>query len=964
MNSLAGQPDPNSQHIFSEAAAGTRRLYAFCDAFFTELAGLGVRCAVVSPGSRSAPLALASQRLNQTVVLDERSAGFVALGMAKATRRPVVLICTSGTAAANYLPAVVEASQAQVPLLVLTADRPISVRHWGASQAIDQSLLYANQVRWFAEVTPPLEKTVQSARHFANRAFREADRGGPVHLNWPIDKPLEPPDAFGVTADQPASGTARTPAHSDGNPTRSATLAAEKLSQLADKRGLLIVGSCDFNSQTAQAIANFAVKANWPVLCEATSGLRFAGQNQELSSPIMAYGHFLCACKDLLPPPETVVRVGPNPIDAALLDFLSCHPPALSIGEPDRWDDPDFLVEEIVQGVIGEIFSQATEMVAAGTGLAAGAAGSTKSNWLTLWRQADEAAHRALTSALAEGSTQGLSQAHAAHILSDSLKDDQTLYVASSLAVRDFEFFAGKHPANVRVLSNRGANGIDGTVSSAIGAALGVALGDAADAAADAAPNTTPGAPTNTAPGALPDAARDGSEPAKDAPSPAGNVTLLVGDLALLHDLGALILAGQLGVSLRVVLLNNDGGGIFSQLPIAEAVPAETFKRLFTAPHNLEFDFLGAFPGVSYQKIALPSDLRRILNDDPGSAAPQPQLGAHVNILEVPCDASAHLRQLARCHLLVRKALESIQPGDAPDLPPEPKMEPVQPQPPKPQTIQKPLPLLHATEWSTAGRQVQSKELPVVLLHGFMGSISSMRGIVGDLFHNYRVVAVDLPGHGKSLMPLDPQSFSMETAVELLWKTLADKGISKAHFIGYSMGGRVALSAGVHSAHKVASMVCLGTSPGILDPQERAERQQADWHKADTLLADGLDSFVEAWLNQPLFESLRQRMSKREYKDYLQQRLANDSDNLALSLRYMGTGSMPPLHTSLKDAPFPCLWIAGEDDQKYRSIALEMAQQMPNGQMAVISHSNHATYLENQAATMRNIRNFLASVAG
>lgn len=946
MNSPADLTDPNSQPSFNQATARTRRLYQFCEAFFAELAGLGVCCAVISPGSRSTPLALTSQRLNQTVVLDERSAGFVALGLAKASRRPVVLICTSGTAAANYLPAVVEACQSQTPLLVLTADRPISVRHWGAAQTIDQSQLYAGQVRWFAEVSPPLEQTAQAARHFASRAFREAEAGGPVHLNWPIAKPLEPPDGFGFQASQPASRAASLPAR----PVRPAAPAAEKLAQLAQQRGVLVVGSCDFNSQTTQAIVGFAAQASWPILCEATSGLRFGSQSQESANPIMAYGHFLCDCADLLPQPETVVRVGPNPVDAALLDFLSRHPPALSLGAADRWDDPDFLAGEIWQGDIGTIFSQAAELAATATTDALDAASTTNatgasattsatdtnsttnataktsttdaSNWLRQWRQADVAVHRALTSALAEGATQGLSQAHAVHILSHSLQDGQMLYVASSLAVRDFEYFAGRHAASARVLCNRGANGIDGTVSSAIGAALGAASTDQA-----------------------------------------GEVTLLVGDLALLHDLTALLWAGQLDVRLRVLLLNNNGGGIFAQLPIAQATPAETFNRLFTTPHNLKFDFLAAWPGVSYQTIASPSDLRRILNAGPAPAALAPQPEAHVQILEVPCNTSAHLKQLDRCRLLVRQALESAQLERPADLPaePEPKPEPAQPQASRPRTSLGPLPLLHATEWSTAGRQVQPGELPVVLLHGFMGSIAAMRGMVGDLFHSYRVLAVDLPGHGKSLLPTDPQNFSMETTVELLWKTLAEKGISKAHFIGYSMGGRVALSAGVHSAPNVASMICLGTSPGIADPQERAARRQADWHQADTLLADGLDSFVAAWLNQPLFASLEQRMSKQEFADYRRQRLANDPENLAMCLRYLGTGSMTPLHSRLKEVSFPSLWLAGEDDPKYRSIALEMAQQMPNSQMAVIRHSNHATYLENQAETMRHIRNFLAA---
>ncbi len=804
--------EPAQAHT-SEVNSHTKRLYLFCEAFFAELAGLGVREAVVSPGSRSTPLALASQALNQTVVLDERSAGFVALGLAKATRSAVVLICTSGTAAANYVPAVVEAFHAQVPLLLLTADRPLAVRHWGASQTINQSQLYGNHVGWFAEVVPPLENTAQAARHFACRALAQASSGAPVHLNWPIDKPLEPPDAALKLTDL---ATIRPQADSEGQtfspshnfpPVHNAVLAA-KLSQLADSKGVLIVGSCDLNFPTAQAVVNFAASAGWPILSEATSGLRFLGSEQ-----VLANGHFLGECEDLLPQPEVVVRVGPYPIDVALLEFLRQHPPAVAISAASMnaaggWADPDFLAQELWQGDLIEIFSQAADRTA--EKIAAqkksdpkrpARAAAKQTSWLGHWKQADEAAHQALTSVLAQGAIQGLSQAHAVRILSDCLEDDHLLYVASSLAVRDLEFFASQRPVGVRVLANRGANGIDGMISSAIGAALGTS----------------------------------------------GKVTLLLGDLALLHDFGALILASQLGVSLRIVLLNNNGGGIFDQLPIANRISSETFTKLFTTPHNLEFDFSG--------------------------------------------------------------------------------------------------------------------QVPVVLLHGFMGSIASMRDLVGGLFHDYRVLAVDLPGHGKSLMPPDPEHFSMETAVELLWKTLDSKGIHRAHLVGYSMGGRVALSAGVYSPQRVASLICIGASPGISDSQQRAARRQADFHQADTLLADGLESFLNTWLSQPLFQNLPKRMSAKEFEAYQQQRLLNDPENLAMSLRYMGTGSMAPLHAQLQQALFPCLWLAGEEDQKYRNIALEMAQLMPRGSMSVISNSNHAAHIENLPETLRTISNFLASAA-
>lgn len=917
------------------------RTYSFCQAFFAHLARLGVRSVVVSPGSRSTPLALCSQVLSQTVVLDERSAGFVALGMAKATRAPVALICTSGTAAANYLPAVVEAAYAGVPLLALTADRPMSVRHWGASQTIDQSRLYGDHAAWFSEVIVPERNFDQAARQLAQRAFARASRGAPVHLNWPLGKPLEPPADFamdgamadGYGADRSVADEV-THAAADAGTT---TTAARKLSDLANQRGVLVVGSCDLDESGARAVMRFAEAAGWPILSEATSGLRFAGKQ---SNTALASGHFLCQNLDLLPQPEAVVRVGPNPLDAALLDFLRHNRPALTLDTAGRWSDPEFLSQEFHHGHLADIFDLAAELTSG--------SGTTSRDWLARWQRADEAAGQAIAAVLAGDATQGLSQAQAVRILAGSLEDDDLVYVASSFAIRDFEIFAGTQSSRVRVLANRGANGIDGMISSAIGAALG---------------SRRP-------------------------------VTLLLGDLALLHDLGALVLAAQLGsdqgsglgaglgARLRVLLFNNNGGGIFAQLPVAEAVPAETFGRLFTTPHGLDFGFLGALPRVSYGKVSEPSELRAVL-DDRGDKSSEGRK-ADVEIWEIPCKNSTRRQQLDNCQQAVRNALERAIPdvasaGPAVSAGPasaNPALDPTQsealpetaspPTPPGPtppgSTSPGPTPQLHATQWSTAGQQSQPNDIPLVLLHGFMGSVSAMRPLVGQLFHRHKVIAVDLPGHGKSLMPPVPDWFTPEAAGQLFWQTLDQRGVEQAHLVGYSMGGRLALCAALQQPQRVASVVCLGATPGIADPQQREQRRQQDNRKADALLADGLEKFLDDWLAQPLFSSLSQKMSPQEFEAYRQQRLANDPENLALSLRHMGTGSMSPLHDQLAAADFECLWLAGQDDQKYRAIALEMAQAMPQGSTAVIADSGHAVYVENLAETARLIANFLASL--
>ncbi len=958
-------------------ADNSHRTYTFCQAFFAQLARLGVRSAVVSPGSRSTPLALCSQVLSQAVVLDERSAGFVALGMAKATRTPVVLICTSGTAAANYLPAVVEAAHAGVPLLVLTADRPMSVRQWGASQTIDQSRLYGDHAGWFSEVIAPAGNVARAGSLLAQRAFARASRGAPVHLNWPLDKPLEPPNDFvvdeagweaGMEADMGTDADADFGARAADAAANAAAdaVAAKKLSKQVGQRGVLVVGGCDLDEPAAQAVVRFAEAAGWPILSEATSGLRFgaggsdtASTNTASTNTVLGNGHFLCQNRDLLPQPEVVVRVGPNPLDVALQDFLRHNRPTLTLDMADSWSDPEFLSQEFHHGNLADIFSLAAESISgSGSGSGPGAGGH---DWLALWQRADEAAGQAIAAVLAGDATQGLSQAQAVRILAGSLEDGDLVYVASSFAIRDFEIFAGARSAGagaggagsagarsagVRVLANRGANGIDGMVSSAIGAAVGS------------------GRP----------------------------VTLLLGDLALLHDMGALVLAAQLGVVLRVLVFNNNGGGIFTQLPVAEAVPAEIFSRLFITPHDLDFGFLGALPGVEYGKVSEPSELRAVLGgrgDSPGDGQDDETSKSDktaVQIWEVPCKSSTRSQQLDNCRQAVRNALERALPTDSsasstsPNSPASPALKPAhippfhfsehhrqKPHPQEPATHGPtlppgPTPKLHATQWSTAGRQSQQQDIPLVLLHGFMGSVAAMRPLVGELFHRHKVIAVDLPGHGKSLMPQVPDWFDPEAASQLFWQALDERGVEQAHLVGYSMGGRLALCAALQQPERIASVVCLGATPGIADPHEREQRRQQDDRKANALLADGLEKFLDDWLAQPLFASLSQKMSPQEFEAYRQLRLGCDPENLALSLRHMGTGSMAPLHDQLAAADFDCLWLAGQDDQKYRAIALEMAQAMPRGSTAVIADAGHAVHVENLAETARLISNFLASL--
>ena len=269
---------------------------------------------------------------------------------------------------------------------------------------------------------------------------------------------------------------------------------------------------------------------------------------------------------------------------------------------------------------------------------------------------------------------------------------------------------------------------------------------------------------------------------------------------------------------------------------------------------------------------------------------------------------------------------------------------------------------------------------PVLLLHGFTGSAETMNGLCEELseslreklteslsddtdeslLETHRVFAIDLPGHGNAATPHAIEHFSMQATVSHLWEALDALGVERANLVGYSMGGRVALSAAVACPKRVAKIVCLGASPGIADPIERNNRKLADESLADSILSNGVEQFVDEWLSQPLFATLAERLSKSDFQATREQRLANTPEGLALSLRGIGTGTMEPLHEALAAADFPCLWIAGAEDTKFAAIAQEMSRAMPNGSHALIPDSGHSVHLENPAATLSAISSFLA----
>lgn len=563
---------------------------AFATVLVDELARCGLREAVIAPGSRSAPLAMALWEraraggepagLRLHVRIDERSAAFLALGLAKASGRPVAVVCTSGTAAAHLHAAVIEADEAGVPLIVLTADRPPELRGTGANQTIDQVKLYGAAVRLFCEAGVPEARPGMTAywRSLACRAWSAAagEPGGfpgPVHLNLPLREPLVP----GI-ADAGPGGGAGWPesldGRADGAPwTRPAgradgTHAGPPALELPwAERGVIVAGD---GSADPGSLLALAAAAGWPVLAEPSSGARQGGNALAAHAYLLDTPGFLAAHR-----PEIIVSSGRPGLSRGQIAFLgrSDGPPrhVIIAQGPGRWADP---------ARAGTDVAAAVRLAGAPTpgGPRPGAA-----PWLASWRAADAAARAAADEIL--DAMAAPSEPRLARDLAAALPDGALLWAASSLPVRDLD----RHMAprgGLRVLASRGASGIDGLVSSAIGAAL-----------------------AHQASGGGPAAA-------------------LLGDLAILHDAPGLFTGpDEPRPDLAIVVVNNDGGGIFSGLEQA-AFPGP-FERVFGTPHGARLSDLAAAAGLPYARL------------DNAAGLAEAVAGRGLRIVEVRTDRSA-----------------------------------------------------------------------------------------------------------------------------------------------------------------------------------------------------------------------------------------------------------------------------------------------------------------------------------
>jgi 2-succinyl-5-enolpyruvyl-6-hydroxy-3-cyclohexene-1-carboxylate synthase len=521
--------------------------------FVAALSRAGVRNVCVCPGSRSTPLAIKLAQepsIKLWMHLDERSAAYFGLGLARAARQPVAILATSGTAAANFLPAIVEANLSRVPLIVLTADRPHELRDNGAPQTIDQLRLYGAHVKWFFDLPEPdaIPEHVRLVRTLAARAVGTAlaEPAGPVHLNWPFREPLVPTPAAARSDEQPCV-TVET-----GRLAPSPQTVQSLATRLAIGRGVIVCGPQD-DPEFPEAVAQLAQHLQFPVLADPLSGVRRGGH--DLSTVIDAYDAFLRdeATLERLAP-RVVLRFGAIPTSRPLLQYLQHYSAARQIlVDPGGWREPTGLARDVLH-VDPRLLCQAL----------LGMTMSPSAEWLGTWTAVNRIARAALARHLAE--IDELFEGKVFAELPSLLPEGSVLFAGNSMPVRDLDTFLPADEKWLRCMSNRGANGIDGVVSSALGTSAAAV----------------------------------------------GPVVLVIGDISLYHDLNGLLAARKHALDLLIVLINNDGGGIFSFLPQAETA-SEHFETLFGTPHGLDFrPFVEGYGGRLVRVHHWPAFLRAV----------------------------------------------------------------------------------------------------------------------------------------------------------------------------------------------------------------------------------------------------------------------------------------------------------------------------------------------------------------
>jgi 2-succinyl-5-enolpyruvyl-6-hydroxy-3-cyclohexene-1-carboxylate synthase len=530
-----------------------QRLTSYLAAFIDELVGNGVDEVVISPGSRSTPLALLFTHhpgVKTYINVDERSAAFFGLGIAKAKQKPVAILCTSGTAAANYYPAVIEARYAKVPLIVLTADRPHELREVGAPQAINQLDLYGRHVKWSVDMALP-----ESSPGILQYAKASAARGaglslsapaGPVHFNFPIREPLIP-----SLEEELFSNTRREKKVFGGVRCLSLEMRDNLISVLREKQKGLIICGPGLDTAAINSITDFAEHHGFPIIADPLSQLR-SGDHSKVNV-IETYDAFLKIeeVKKVFRP-ELIIRFGAMPVSKPLTLFFKglSDVPYWVVSSGEEWQDPIAKATDFIY-CDERLFCMDLK-----TG-----SENKEAGWLQQWTSINDIARSIL-----QTGDQLWNEGKAVKQLIEQLPVGASIFASNSMPIRDIDTFFFNREGGISVHANRGANGIDGVVSTALGMSTG----------------NTP-------------------------------MYLLIGDLAFFHDLNGLLVAKKYGLDINIVVMNNNGGGIFSFLP--QASDGTYFEELFGTPMDLDFSSTAAFYGAHYSLVKEESEFSEALKN-------------------------------------------------------------------------------------------------------------------------------------------------------------------------------------------------------------------------------------------------------------------------------------------------------------------------------------------------------------
>lgn len=585
------------------------RNYFWAETFIKELNSIGVKYACISPGSRNTPLTLAianNKKLKSFVHIDERCSAFFALGIAKATNSPVILQSTSGTATAELYPAIIEAYQQRVPLIVCTADRPAELLNTGANQTINQNNLYKNHIRWFFDVglPEPIPRRIRHIKAIAKRAVYESmvRSKGPVHLNFPFRKPFEP-DTFTDEVSSEVIETAKLvlPDKKDLYKENGKNIVSEKwFKEIAQhltkfKKGLIIAGPENYNELFHFNCQKLASILGYPILADGASQLRFGKHNKE--NILSSFEGFLRS--ELFSrkyKPEIILQFGRTITSKALgLFFEKCSAIRFMVNEYGDWFDPanranaSFACKPYLfcEKMIEHLQSRKVKR---------------SQSWLKATKELDEKSLKVKNEIISKSDFPN--ECRIIEELVNLLPEKSQLMISNSMPIRDFDYFAPVTKKIINIFNNRGASGIDGITATALGLAV-----------------------------------------LEKRPT-----VLLTGDSAFYYDLNALLAARKYKIPLIIILINNNGGGIFEVLPVSKY--GKIYKEYFVAPHDLDFSpFVKAFGG-NYSLIKSWRDFR----DEFGNALKKKGF----SVLEIRTDAAASLKLRQVYWKEVNKALNKV----------------------------------------------------------------------------------------------------------------------------------------------------------------------------------------------------------------------------------------------------------------------------------------------------------------